>query len=156
MSKTSTYGKEKSLHTVAEPNTSMFGSVEIVEEIPQISFVPHGIGESFKSLQTDPKPSEKAATKADCPPELRPIIEAEKRRAAETAANLALYSAAISGVEANLLPLAKRSSRQFVNSMRVYIRAFIAQYMASAPTVLAQRTLCQGLPTPGAELYRPS
>ncbi|CCU75437.1 EKA-like protein [Blumeria hordei DH14] len=125
----------------------MIGSVETVEEIPQPFSVPHWIGESSKSSPTTSKPSEnaasksapklssqpKAATKAECPPELRPIFEAEQRRAAETAANLALCSAAISGVNATLLSLTNGSNRQFVESMRVYLRAAIAQYMATGP-----------------------
>lgn len=96
-------GKEKALPTVAEPDTGMIGSVEIVEEIPQRSSIPHGTGESSKP-PTEPKPSEKAApkaaprkesqpqaaTNAECPSELRPIVEAERRRAAEAASNLAL------------------------------------------------------------------
>ncbi|CCU75356.1 EKA-like protein [Blumeria hordei DH14] len=73
--------------------------------------------------------------KPDCPPEVRPIVEAEQRRAAETAANLALCPAAISGVEATLLPLTKGSNRLFVDSMRVYLRAAIAQYMATPPVL---------------------
>ncbi|CCU82762.1 EKA-like protein [Blumeria hordei DH14] len=135
----------------------MIGSVEIVEKIPQRASVPHGIGESSKSTPTASKPSAnaadkpvpkltsqpKAATKAECPLELRPIVEAEQRRAAETAANLALCSAAISGVEATLLPLTNGSNRQFVDSMGVYLRAAIAQYMATGsapmPPVLPPR-----------------
>ncbi|CCU83007.1 EKA-like protein [Blumeria hordei DH14] len=157
MSKVSTKGKEKALPAVTEPDTDMIGSVEIVEEIPQPFSVPPGIGESSKSPPTKSKPSENAssksapkltsqpiaATKAECPPELRPIVEAEQRRAAETAANLALCSAAISGVEATLLPLTNGSNRQFVDSMRVYLRVAIAQYMAtcsaSTPPVLPPR-----------------
>ncbi|CCU79601.1 EKA-like protein [Blumeria hordei DH14] len=147
MSKVSIKRKEKALPAVTEPDTDMIGSVETVEEFPQPSSVPHGIGESSKSPPTASKPSEnaapkaaskstsqpKAATKAECPPELRPIIKAKQRRAAETAANLALCSAAISEVEATLLPLTNRSNRQFVDSMRVYLRAAIAQYMATGP-----------------------
>ncbi|CCU74326.1 EKA-like protein [Blumeria hordei DH14] len=137
MSKVSIKGKEKALPAVAEPDADMIGSVEVIEEIPQSPSVPHGIGESSKSPPTASKPSEnaapKAATKAECPPELRPIVEAEQRRAAEIAANLTLCSAAISGVEATLLPFNNGSNRQFVDSMRVYPRAAIAQYMASTP-----------------------
>ncbi|CCU76569.1 EKA-like protein [Blumeria hordei DH14] len=147
MNKVSTKGKEKALPAVAEPDTDMIGSVEIVEEIPQQPSVPHGTGESSKSPPTAAKPSEnaapiaaskltsqpKAATKAECPPEFLPIVEAEPRRAAETAANLTLCSAAISDVEATLLPLTNGSNRQFVDSMRVYLRAAIAQYMATGP-----------------------
>ncbi|CCU74744.1 EKA-like protein [Blumeria hordei DH14] len=136
MSKVSIKGKEKALPAVTEPNTDMIGSVETIEKISQPPSVPHGIGESSKSPPTAPKLSEnatpisasnstsqpKAATKAECPPELRPIFEAEQRRAA-----------AISGVEATLLPLTNGSNRQFVDSMRVYLRAAIAQYMATGP-----------------------
>ncbi|CCU76502.1 putative effector protein [Blumeria hordei DH14] len=112
-------GKEKALPTVTVPDTDMIRSVEIVEDSPQPSSIPHGTGESSKPPPTASKLSEKAAPKAapskesqpkaatqtECPPELRPIVEAEERRAAETAANLALCSAAITGVEATLLPL---------------------------------------------------
>ncbi|CCU76491.1 EKA-like protein [Blumeria hordei DH14] len=153
MGKVSTKGKEKALPAVAEPDTDMIGSVEIVKEIPQPSSVPHGIGESSKSPPTASKPSEnaapiavpesqsqpKAATKADCPLELRPIVGAKQRHAVETAADLALCFAAISGVEATLLHLTNESNRQFVDSMRVYLRAAIAQYMASMPPVLPPR-----------------
>ncbi|CCU76794.1 EKA-like protein [Blumeria hordei DH14] len=157
MSKVSMKGKEKALPALTEPDTDMIGSVKIVEEIPQPSSVPQGIGESTKSPPTVSKPSEnaasksapkltlqpKAATKAECPPELRPIIEAKQPRAAKTAANLALCSAAISGIEATLLPLTNGSNRQFIDLMRVYLRAAIAQYMAmgpaSTPSVLPPR-----------------
>nr|ABH03482.1 AVRk1 [Blumeria hordei]ABH03484.1 AVRk1 [Blumeria hordei] len=125
----------------------MIGSVEIIEKISQLPSVPHRIGELSKSPPTASKRSEnaapisapklmsqlKAATKAECPPELRPIVEAIQQRAAKTAANLALCSAAISGVEATLLPLTNGSNRPFVDSMRVYLRAAIAQYIATVP-----------------------
>ena len=150
-------GKEKAIPTVTVPETDMIGSVEIVEEIPQPSSNPHGLGESSKSPPAPSKPSEKAAPKAasnkesqpqaanttECPPELRSILQAEKRRAAQAAANLALCSAAISGVEASLVPLTNGSNRQYVDSMRVYLHAAIAQYMASGqasmPPVLPPR-----------------
>ncbi|CCU75204.1 EKA-like protein [Blumeria hordei DH14] len=61
MSKVSTKGKEKALPAVAEPDTDMIGSVEIIEEIPQPFSVPHGIGESSKSPPATSKPSEEAA-----------------------------------------------------------------------------------------------
>ncbi|CCU82329.1 EKA-like protein [Blumeria hordei DH14] len=157
MSKVSINGKEKARPAVAEPDTDMIGSVEIIEEIPQPSSVPHGIGESSKPPPTAPKSSESAApkaapvkesqpqatTKAESPPELCRVVEAQQRRAAETAANLALCSTAISGVEATLLPTTNRSNRQFLDSMRFYLRAAIAQYMStgqvSTPPVLPPR-----------------
>ena len=55
----------------------------------------------------------KATTKVDCPPEIRPILGAEEPRAAATAANQSLCSAAISGVEATLHPLTNETNRQF-------------------------------------------
>ncbi|CCU81305.1 EKA-like protein [Blumeria hordei DH14] len=124
MSKAPINWKEKAHPAVAEPDTDMIGSVEIVEKILQPASTPHRIGESSKPHPTALKPSEKAApnaaslkesllqaaTKADCSPEHRHIIEAE-RRAAETAANLALSSTVISGVEATNFPLTKRSNR---------------------------------------------
>ncbi|CCU76855.1 EKA homolg [Blumeria hordei DH14] len=120
MGKAVSKGKEIALPAVTEPGPDMIGSVEIVEEIPQRASIPHGIGESSKFTPTEPKPSEKAApikksqpqaaTKAECPSELRPIVEAEQRRAAETAANLALCFATISGVAATLLPLTNGSN----------------------------------------------
>ncbi|CCU76048.1 EKA-like protein [Blumeria hordei DH14] len=171
MSKVSTKGKKKALPAVTEPDTDMIGSVEIVEEFSQPSSVPHGIGESSKFPPTASKPSEnaadkaapkstsqpKATTKAECPPELRPIVEAEQRRAAETAANLALCTAAISGVEATLLSLTNGSNRQFVDSMRVYLRAAIVQYMAtgpaSTPSVLPPRPANPTPKAPEAKRY---
>ncbi|CCU76002.1 EKA-like protein [Blumeria hordei DH14] len=76
----------------------------------------------------------KVATKEECPPELQPILEAEERHTAKIVGNLGLYSAANSGFEATLLPLIYRSNRQFVDSRSVYLRAIIAQFMASGPT----------------------
>ncbi|CCU82456.1 EKA-like protein [Blumeria hordei DH14] len=126
MKKASIKGKEKALHALAEPNTDMIGSFEIVEKIPQRASVPHEIGESSKYPPTASKPSEIAAriaaSKSTLPPELRLIIEAEQR------------AAAISCVESTLLPLTNGSNRQFLDFMRVYLRATIAQYMASGLT----------------------
>ncbi|CCU83142.1 EKA-like protein [Blumeria hordei DH14] len=69
--------------------------------------------------------------RTDCPPELQPIVEAKQRRAA------------IFGVEANLLPLTNVSNRLFVDSMKVYVRAAIAQHMATGqatmPPVISPR-----------------
>ena len=169
-------GNEKALPTVNKPDTEMIGSVEIFKEILQQASVPHGIGVSSNSPPTKPKPSKKAvpkaaskiesqpqaATKAECPLELRPILEAEEQRTTETAANLALCPAAIFGVEATLLSLTNGSNRPFVDSLRVYLRGTIAQYMAmgsaSTPPVLPPcwRTQSQGLPIPGAHQHPPS
>ena len=58
MSKASMKGKGKAIPAVAEPDTDMVGSVEIVEEIPQRVSIPHGIGESSKPPPTTQIPSE--------------------------------------------------------------------------------------------------
>ncbi|CCU75951.1 EKA-like protein [Blumeria hordei DH14] len=74
---------------------------------------------------------------ATCPPELRAILEAEEQRAAQTTTNLTLCTAAINGVENALSPLSKGSSVQLKDSMKLYLRAAIAQFMMSGPgTVL--------------------
>ncbi|CCU83205.1 EKA-like protein [Blumeria hordei DH14] len=128
MRKVSTKVKEKALPAVTEPDTDMIGSNRQNLLRPRQNRR-NAASKSAPKLTSQPE----AATKAECPPELRPIVEAEQRRAAETAANLALCSAAISGVEATLLPLTNGSNRQFVDSMRVYLRAAIAKYMATGP-----------------------
>ncbi|CCU75243.1 EKA-like protein [Blumeria hordei DH14] len=145
------------LSIVTEPDTGMIGSVQMVGEIPRPSASHHNetVGKRCTQSSINERvTAQKTATKADCPPELRPIVEAGQRCAAETAANLALYSAAISGVEATIFPLTNGSNRQFLDSMRVYLRAAIAQYMAtgpaSTPPVLPRR------PTPGAYQFPPS
>ncbi|CCU78149.1 EKA-like protein [Blumeria hordei DH14] len=128
MSKVSIKGKQKALPAVTEPDTNMIGSVEIVKEIPQRASVPHRIGESSKSPLATSKQSENAASKS------APKLTSQPKAATKAeSANLALCSAAISGFEATLLPLTNGSNRQFVDSMRVYLRAAIAQYMATGP-----------------------
>ncbi|CCU76431.1 EKA-like protein [Blumeria hordei DH14] len=98
--------KEKALHAATKPDTDMIGPVEVVEKIPQPSSHPHDIGESSKlSEKATPNSASmkesqpQAATKADCSPKPRPIIEAEQRRAA------------ISGVKATIPPLTNGSNR---------------------------------------------
>ncbi|CCU80384.1 EKA-like protein, partial [Blumeria hordei DH14] len=74
---------------------------------------------------------------ATYPPELRAILEAEEQRAAQTAFNLMICTATINSVENALAPLSKGPSVQFIDSMKVYLRAAIAQFMLSGPgTVL--------------------
>lgn len=71
------------------------------------------------------------------PSELRALIVAAERRTAKTAENVKICTAAINGVENALSPLCKGTSVQFIDSMKVYIRAAIAQFMISGPgTVL--------------------
>ncbi|KAI0997131.1 hypothetical protein K3495_g11058 [Podosphaera aphanis] len=67
------------------------------------------------------------------PHELRAYLEAEERRATQTASNIALCTAAIIGVENALSPLSNGQNKQFIDSMKVYLRAAIAQYMSTGP-----------------------
>ena len=65
------------------------------------------------------------------PPELRPHVEAAERRAAQTASNLELCTAAINGVEDALSPLANGDNRQYIDAMKTHFRAAIAQFMST-------------------------
>lgn len=83
--------KEKALPNVSAPDTDMIGSFENVE-IPQTASNSYGIRGLSKSSPTEPRQSKnapknavpkptlqpKATTKAECPPELRPILEAKE------------------------------------------------------------------------------
>ena len=84
---------------------------------------------------------------ATCPPELRAILEAEEQRAAQTAFNLTIYTAAINSVENPLAPLSKGPNVQFIDSMKVYLGAAVAQFMLSGPVTvlpnLPSRPNCQ-------------
>ncbi|CCU82802.1 EKA-like protein [Blumeria hordei DH14] len=123
MSKVSIKGKEKALSTVTEPDTDMIGSVIIIEEIPQRVSIPHGIGESSKFPPTASKPSENAAPKAAG--KSGPLL----RRNLWHRSNSSFFDQWV--------------NRLFVDSMGVYLRAAIAQYMAtglaSTPHVLPPR-----------------
>ncbi|KAI1001380.1 hypothetical protein K3495_g6817 [Podosphaera aphanis] len=97
------------------------------------------------------------------PPELLPLLEAEKRRAAELATNLQIATAAMKGVGNALFPLVNGQNRTFVDSMRVYHRAAIAQFTsnglgASAPIQPARPanniTYWQR-PPPGSSINQP-
>ncbi|CCU75964.1 EKA-like protein [Blumeria hordei DH14] len=71
------------------------------------------------------------------PSELWALTEAEERWTAKIAENVKICTAAINGVENALSPLSKGTSVKFIDSMKVYIRAAIAQFMISGPgTVL--------------------
>ncbi|KHJ34855.1 putative eka-like protein [Erysiphe necator] len=66
-----------------------------------------------------------------CPPELLAVVEAEKRRVAQTAANIEACSVAINSVEAALATLATGSQNNFVVSLKVYLRSAIAHFLRS-------------------------
>ncbi|KAI0991435.1 hypothetical protein K3495_g16752, partial [Podosphaera aphanis] len=67
------------------------------------------------------------------PPELRAQVEAEERRAVQIASNLSLCTAAINGVEDALTPLSNGQNKEYIDSMRIYLRAAIAQFMSTGP-----------------------
>ncbi|KHJ31844.1 putative eka-like protein [Erysiphe necator] len=66
-----------------------------------------------------------------CPPELRAVVEAEKRRAAQIAANIELCTIAIYCVEAALAPLAIGTLNNFVVSLKVNLKPTIAHFLRS-------------------------
>lgn len=78
-----------------------------------------------------------------CLPELQEVIEAEKRRAAQTAANIVICTVAINGVEVALAPLATDTQNNFVVSLKVYLRSAIAHFLRSVtkanPPILPTR-----------------
>ncbi|KHJ33603.1 putative eka-like protein [Erysiphe necator] len=76
---------------------------------------------------------EKAPEAHDVPPELRKIIEAEKRRAAKITANLRTCTIAINGVQMVLSTDGADGNKEFSQGLLIYLRAAIAQFMANGP-----------------------
>ncbi|CCU76312.1 EKA-like protein [Blumeria hordei DH14] len=72
-------------------------------------------------------------------------MEAEERWVRQKAAQFNIFSTAISSVETALLPLSTGENKIFVDSIKVYLRAAIAQFVAAgpstAPPVLPQRPI---------------
>ncbi|CCU82562.1 EKA-like protein [Blumeria hordei DH14] len=70
-------------------------------------------------------------------------MEVEERRARQKAVQFNLCSTAISSIETALSPLSTGENKIFVDSIKVYLRAAIAQFVAAgpstAPSVLPQR-----------------
>ncbi|CCU82233.1 EKA-like protein [Blumeria hordei DH14] len=81
------------------------------------------------------------------PPELQAMIDAEERRAAQAAKNIMICTAAINAVETAVSLYSEKSSDPFINSLKLYLRAAVAQFMKSgpsaAPPILPQRPSCQ-------------
>lgn len=67
----------------------------------------------------------------------RPLLEAEKRRAAETAANFQIIAASMNGVENALFLLVNGQNGTIVDSLRLYLRPAIAQIMSIGPVASA-------------------
>lgn len=70
------------------------------------------------------------------------MIEAEERRAAQTASNLNSCTAVINGVENALSALANEGNRQYVDAMKAQFRAAVAQHMTMGPGVLPNLPPC--------------
>ncbi|CCU74698.1 EKA-like protein [Blumeria hordei DH14] len=66
-------------------------------------------------------------------PVLQSVMEAEKRRTTQIKARLALCSTEISSFEAELSPLSIGESKEFVDGIKVYLRAAIGQFVQSGP-----------------------
>ncbi|CCU82935.1 EKA-like protein [Blumeria hordei DH14] len=70
-------------------------------------------------------------------------MKAEQRRATQKAAQFTICSTAIDGVEAALAPLSIGENKDFVDSIKVYLRAAIAQFVvagaSTTPPVLPHR-----------------
>ncbi|POS81629.1 hypothetical protein EPUL_006281, partial [Erysiphe pulchra] len=86
-----------------------------------------------KITQRSENPPEKALEVHDVPPELRKIIEAEKRRAANITANLRTCTIAINGVQMALSTAGVEGNSEFSQGLLIYLRAAIAQFMANGP-----------------------
>ncbi|CCU82175.1 EKA-like protein [Blumeria hordei DH14] len=92
-----------------------------------------------------------ASTSAmEFPPELQSVMEAEKRRTTQINVQLAIFLPAISSVEAALSPLSIGDNKEFVDGIKVYLRAAIGQFVQSSsgstPPVLPARPVNPLLP----------
>ncbi|CCU78898.1 EKA-like protein [Blumeria hordei DH14] len=90
--------------------------------------------------------SSKVATILDSyPPELRVVIEVEERWETKKAAQFTICSTTIDGVEAALAPLSTGENKDFVDSIKVYLRAAITQFVvagaSTTPPVLPHRPI---------------
>ncbi|KHJ34046.1 putative eka-like protein [Erysiphe necator] len=84
--------------------------------------------------ETDSHACKKKAPEAhDIPPELRKVVEAEKRRAAKITANLRTCTIAINGVQMVLSTDGVDGNKEFSQGLLIYLRAAIAQFMANGP-----------------------
>ena len=67
------------------------------------------------------------------PPEILALMEAEQRRAADTDANFRIGTAAMNGADSALNPLINGQNKSYIDSMRTYLRAAIAQFISKGP-----------------------
>lgn len=73
------------------------------------------------------------ADKTPVPEELQKMIEAEIRRATQAKANIQICTTAINAVENSLSPMLTGSNKLFVDSLRIFLRASIAQFLQVGP-----------------------
>ena len=121
------------------PSTQAEPTGPAVRKILKVSpVVPKNATGTKDSVKITNRPTSSTGnpTRADqVPLELRSMIEAEERRAAQTASNLTLCTAAINGVENALSALANEGNRQYVDAMKAHFRAAVAQFMTMGPGV---------------------
>ncbi|CCU76829.1 putative effector protein [Blumeria hordei DH14] len=139
----------------------------VIPEVNKVNQASHAqIASTPPSVATEkqqPSCSESRKQKINgCPPELQAMIEAEERRAAQAAKNIMICTAAINAVETAVSLYSEESNDPFIDSMKIYLRAAIAQFMKSgpsaAPPVLPQRPSCEenkSCPTPKAKERTP-
>ena len=79
-----------------------------------------------------PASQDTALTRApESPPELQTVMEAEKLRTTQITARLAICFSAISSMEAAPSPLSIGEEKEFVDGIKVYLRAAICQFVQS-------------------------
>ncbi|CCU77150.1 EKA-like protein [Blumeria hordei DH14] len=95
--------------------------------------------------------------------EMAVLVENEKRRAAEAAANISICSSTINVVENHLSPMLTGELKNFIDSFQVYLRASIAQFIqvgpgAAPPALTKVLAFPQAKPTTSTpvETHRPS
>ena len=87
------------------------------------------------SLQPTPPIALEASVEAILhPPELRAEIEVEERWVRQNAAHFTICSTAISSIEAGLISLSTGEKKDFLDSIKVYLRSAIAQFVAAGPS----------------------
>lgn len=67
------------------------------------------------------------------PSDLRTVMEVEKRHTSQITARLTICSTAISSVEVVFFPISTGEGKEFVDGIKVYLRAAIGQFAQSEP-----------------------
>ncbi|KHJ35778.1 putative eka-like protein [Erysiphe necator] len=88
---------------------------------------------AFQNTEIENTRFEEVVGKMSVPQELQEMIEAEIRRAAQAKANIQICTTAINAVEDSLSPMLTGGNKSFVDSLRVFLRASIAQFLQVGP-----------------------